>query len=75
MASENEFQIENSIFIDALESERGVGALKANTVRFREAFRSDQDIGHLWKLRDGRAVSLRIFRTWDEARAAAGVLE
>ena len=31
------------------------------------------DIGHLWTLRDGRAVSLKIYRTWGEARAAAGM--
>jgi ketosteroid isomerase-like protein len=107
-----EFQIEVSILIDALPSERGVEALRANTDKFREAFgdvtwqpqeiieiddqilvrvriagegRSTslameqlspgQDIGHLWKVRDGRAVSLSIFRTWDEARAAAGARE
>jgi ketosteroid isomerase-like protein len=105
-----EFEIENSILIDALPSVRGVEALQVNTDRVREAFgdftwepqeiievgdrilvrvhvagegRStalpmeqlspNLDIGHLWTLRDGRAVSLRIFRTWAEARAAAGL--
>jgi ketosteroid isomerase-like protein len=105
-----EFEIENSILIDALPSVRGVEALQVNTDKVREAFgdftwepqeivevgdrilvrvriagegRStalpmeqlspNLDIGHLWTLQDGRAISLRIFRTWDEARAAAGL--
>jgi len=107
---DSEFEIEESILIDALPSARGVEALKVNTDKTREAFgdftwepqemvevgdqilvrvriagvgRStalameqlthDQDIGQLWTLRAGRAVSLRVFRTWDEARAAAGL--
>ncbi len=105
-----DFQIENSILIDASSPVRGVEALKVNTDKFREAFgevrwepqeivelgdqilvrvrvegegrttslameqlNADQDIGHLWTLREGRAVSLKIYRTWGEARAAAGM--
>ena len=33
----------------------------------------DMDIGQLWTLREGRAIALDIYRTWDEARAAAGL--
>jgi ketosteroid isomerase-like protein len=105
-----DFQIEDSILIDAWPSVRGVEALKVNADKFREAFgdvswepqeivelgdqilfrvrlegegrttslameqlNPDQDIGHPWTLRDGRALSLRIYRTWGEARAAAGM--
>ena len=38
-----------------------------------EQLNSDRDIGHLWTLRNGRALSLKIYRTWGEARAAAGM--
>ena len=33
----------------------------------------DEDIGQIFTLRDGRAVKLDIYRTWAEARAAAGL--
>lgn len=33
----------------------------------------DEDVGHLYELTDGRAVRLDIFRTWEEAREAAGL--
>jgi hypothetical protein len=33
----------------------------------------EEDIGHVYTLRDGRAIKLDIFRTWPEARAAAGL--
>ena len=33
----------------------------------------EQDLGHLYTLRDGLVTRLDIFRTWDEARAAAGL--
>jgi uncharacterized protein len=33
----------------------------------------EQDLGHLFTLNDGRLTRMDIFRTWDEARAAAGV--
>jgi ketosteroid isomerase-like protein len=103
-----DFQIEDSILIDASSSVRGVEALQLNTDKLREVFGdvswepqeivelADQilvrvrvegegrttslamqqlnpDIGHLWTLRAGRAVSLKIYRTWGEARAAAGM--
>ena len=103
-----DFQIEDSILIDASSSVRGVEALQENTDKLREAFgdvswepqeivelgdqilvrvrvegegrttslamgQLNPDIGHLWRLRDGRAVSLKIYRTWGEARAAAGM--
>jgi ketosteroid isomerase-like protein len=33
----------------------------------------DQALGHLYTLRDGQITRLDIFRTWEEARAAAGL--
>jgi len=33
----------------------------------------DEDIGHVYTLRDGRMVRLDVYRTWGEARAAAGL--
>jgi ketosteroid isomerase-like protein len=33
----------------------------------------DDDIGQLYTIRDGRAVKVEIFRTWAEAREAAGL--
>jgi ketosteroid isomerase-like protein len=31
------------------------------------------DVGHIYTFRDGKAVKLDIFRTWDEARRVAGL--
>ena len=31
------------------------------------------DAGQVWVLRDGKAVALDIYPSWDEAKAAAGV--
>jgi ketosteroid isomerase-like protein len=31
------------------------------------------EVGQLWRLRDGRAVSLDIYPSWEEARRAAGL--
>ena len=50
-------------------------------VRVRAIGHSDRDggldveleAGQLWRLRDGFAVSLDIYRSWDEARRAAGL--
>jgi ketosteroid isomerase-like protein len=33
------------------------------------------DVGHIYTLRDGKAVKLDIFRTWEEALEAAGLRE
>jgi ketosteroid isomerase-like protein len=33
------------------------------------------DVGHIYTFRDGKAVKLDIFRTWEEAREAAGISE
>jgi ketosteroid isomerase-like protein len=33
----------------------------------------DADVGNLFTLRDGRAVKLDVYRSWAEARAAAGL--
>ena len=35
----------------------------------------DEDVGHIYTVRDGRAMKLDIFRTWDEALDAAGLSE
>jgi ketosteroid isomerase-like protein len=35
----------------------------------------DGDVGHIYTFRDGKAVKLDIFRTWEEARGAAGLKE
>ena len=35
----------------------------------------DTDVGHIYTLRDGKAVRLDIFRTWEDARRAAGIDE
>jgi ketosteroid isomerase-like protein len=35
----------------------------------------EDDVGHIYTLRDGRAVKLDIFRTWAEALEAAGLSE
>jgi ketosteroid isomerase-like protein len=33
----------------------------------------DDDVGHVYTLKGDKAVKLVIYRTWDEARAAAGL--
>jgi len=33
----------------------------------------EADIGHVYEMRDGKTVGLTVFRTWDEAKAFAGV--
>ena len=45
---------------------RAKGTGEATSLAFEE------EIGHVYTLRDGRALKLDIFRTWPEARAAAG---
>jgi ketosteroid isomerase-like protein len=35
----------------------------------------DEDIGHMYTLKDGKAIRLDIFRTWAEARRAAGLAD
>jgi ketosteroid isomerase-like protein len=35
----------------------------------------EEDIGHVYTLRDGKAVKLDIYRTWSEALEAAGLRE
>ena len=35
----------------------------------------DEEVGHLYEVNDGRATRLEIFRTWAEARRAAGLDE
>jgi ketosteroid isomerase-like protein len=34
---------------------------------------TDTDVGQIFTLRNGRAVKLDVFRSWSEARAAAGL--
>jgi ketosteroid isomerase-like protein len=34
-----------------------------------------EDIGHLYTLREGRVLRLDIYRNWEEARAAAGLVD
>jgi ketosteroid isomerase-like protein len=46
---------------------RGRGTGTATSLPFEE------DIGNVYTVRDGRAIKLDIFRTWPEARAAAGL--
>jgi ketosteroid isomerase-like protein len=33
----------------------------------------DEDVGHIYAFKGGKATKLDIFRTWDEAKAQAGV--
>jgi ketosteroid isomerase-like protein len=35
----------------------------------------EEDVGHVYTMRDGKAVRLDIFRSWDEALEAAGLSE
>jgi hypothetical protein len=37
------------------------------------ALQIDDDVGHIYTFKDGKATKLDIFRTWEEARAHAGV--
>ena len=48
--------------------------MTANHEQLGEAFdRFELEVGQLWRLRDGKAVSLDIYPTWEEARRAAGL--
>jgi ketosteroid isomerase-like protein len=33
----------------------------------------EEEVGHIWEVREGLARSLEIFRTWEEALSAAGI--
>jgi hypothetical protein len=70
---DSDFQIEASILGDQILVRVRLEGEGRTTSLAMEQLNPDRDIGHRWTLRDGRALSLKIYRTWGEARAAAGM--